>query len=902
MTRLRNVTRALLLLLSVAIATPSFAQVLADGRIVVTVTDQTGAVLPTARVMVVSIEDATKASMPAPAIASDRGVATVSNLLPGRYSIRVEFDGFEPAVIADFRVRSGENRRAVTLALSKMNQQETVKRDAQVAATDPRGLTFGSTLTREQIEALSDDPTELERQLREMAGGDAIIRVDSFEGSQLPPKSQIKAIHISRDQFSAENHFAEGIHIDIVTQAGIGPLRGGVNYGLRDSALDGRNPLTPKKGPARNQNYGVSTGGTLIPNVLSASMNIGQSRSFSTPNLYATSTGGALISEAANLRTPSNGLNFYGDLSYALTKDQTMRVYYSANQNKTSNQGVGSYDLLDRAFSSEQTSHNIRGQEAGPLGRRFVTNTKFMIGWSQSKSSSVTDAPTIRVLDAFTTGGAQRKGGRTTKDFMVQSDLDYVRGIHTWRTGVLLNGGSYRSDDASNYLGTYTFESLTAFEQNRPRSYTRRIGDPLVEYTNLQAGWYIQDDLRVRKNLSFSPGIRYEVQTHLRQKSAISPRFGFTYSPFKSGRTSLRASWGIFHDWLAANTYEQTLRVDGFRQQELNILNPSYPNPALSTGLVNATNRYLLDSNLKMPRTMRLSASFDQTVSRLRLSGTYAYTRGENALRGENLNAPVNGVRPMPEFSNVIRVLSDGSNRQHQFNTSGNFSFSAPSAALTRERFNIRRGSVNFNYSMSHRKNNTDGAFSTPATGSLDAEWGFAPGDVRHRVGMSLNSQMLKNMNINMGFNRSSAPAYNITTGVDTNGDLIFNDRPAGTPRNSERALPSWSINANFNYTLGIGKKAGAGNTGITGPMMVGRETMIMVAGGGMPMMMNGGMPGGQPEAPPKYRVGFNLSIQNLTNHANYGGFSGVMTSQFFRTYTSVQGMRSVNFGINVSF
>ena len=80
-------------------------------------------------------------------------------------------------------------------------------------------------MTREQIDALSDDPDEMAQQLQDIAGGNAVIRVDSFEGGRLPPKSAIKAIHITRDAFAAENHYAGGLFIDIITQPGIGPLR-----------------------------------------------------------------------------------------------------------------------------------------------------------------------------------------------------------------------------------------------------------------------------------------------------------------------------------------------------------------------------------------------------------------------------------------------------------------------------------------------------------------------------------------------------------------------------------------------------------------------------------------------------------------------------------------------------
>ena len=102
-------------------------------------------------------------------------------------------------------------------------------------------------LTREQIDALSEDPDEARRQLEALAGPGATIRVDSFEGAPLPPKSQIRMIRISRDQFAAENHSAGGLLIEIVSQPGIGPLRGTLNMRLRDGSMSARSPLVERK-------------------------------------------------------------------------------------------------------------------------------------------------------------------------------------------------------------------------------------------------------------------------------------------------------------------------------------------------------------------------------------------------------------------------------------------------------------------------------------------------------------------------------------------------------------------------------------------------------------------------------------------------------------------------------
>lgn len=863
-----------------------------DARLILTAADQTGGILPGATVTVTGIEAATKTAAPIVVQTADRGTATIEKLVAGKYSVRVEMDGFAPTVMPELKLVKGDTKRTITMALKSMSDSVTVQVDKLTAAID-RNFTFGSALTREQIEALPDDPAELEKALKEMAGSDAIIKVDSFEGGKLPDKSQIKAIHISRDQFAAENHYAGGISIDIVTQAGSGPFRMNSSYNLRDSSMDGKNPLIGAKGPTRNQNFNFGGSGTVIPRRLSVSMNAGVRNSFSTPLLFADTAEGR-VSKPAGLRSPSTSYNVYVDMTYALTKDQTMRVYYSQMNFEDKNQGVGGYSFSDRAFSSKSNFHSIRGQEAGPLGRRFVTNTKFAYIWTDSTTTSASDALTEIVNEAFTIGGAQRKGGRRTKEFMLQSDLDYVRGMHTVRLGALLNGGNYHSDDSSNYVGTYVFDSLAAYAAGAPRSFTKRIGDPLIDYSNVQAGIYLQDDIRVRKNLSFSPGVRYEVQSHLRDYAAVGPRFGVTYSPFKSGKTSLRASWGIFYDWFGSSTYEQSLRVDGFRQRDLIIANPVYPN-AGAAGIVTTTNRYLVDPGLKMSRNMRLSAGIDQTFTpRLRFSATYSYTEIDHAFRGENLNRPVNGVRPDPNFANVIRVLSDGQGRQHQFSVNGSWQFAAPSQALQAARFNIRRGSISVNYFTAKVRSNYEGAFSTPASGDIANEWGPSFGDIRHRVFLSINSSALRNLSAGVNVSAATGSPYNITTGLDDNGDLIFNDRPLGYERNAGRGKGQWTVNANLSYNVTFGKNKGAAGGGSpAGP--------IMISPGSDPRALET-MIRGALSQPSRYRMSIFVSASNLTNHANPVGWVGNMRSRNFGGYTAVSGVRQVNIGLNFGF
>jgi hypothetical protein len=894
-----RVLAGILVILGVVSVPLASAQNARTGRLTITVADQTGAVIPGATVSVTS-QDNPGRTANAPETTSPQGVAVFQGLPPGRFTVLVDFPGFEPRLVRDLRVREGDNRQSVALAIQKVEDTVTVSQDPSSAASDRRGSSFGTVLTREQIDALSEDPEEMRRQLADMAGLGAVIKVDSFEGAQLPPKSQIRMIRISRDQFAAENHFAGGLQIDIVTQPGLGPIRGQVGTRLQDGSMTGRSPFVPKKGPERSTTYNLNLSGSLVRERTSFSMSVNGLNAFETPNLkVATLTGQR--SEALTVRRPRNQMGVNVNVDHALTKDQTLRFGLNRNANSQRNLGIGDYNLPERAYQTENATYSMRAQHVGPLGRRFFTNSRVQIGWTDSATRSALESPTIRVLDAFTSGGQQLAGGNHNRTVNLASDLDYVRGRHSVRTGIVVDGVWHRSDSTSNYLGTYTFESLAAFEENRPRSYTRRIGDPNIDYLNMQGALYLQDDIRLRPNLTLSPGVRYEVQTHLSDFNNLGPRIGVTWAPGRNGRTSYRASAGIFYDWLGTGTYEQTLRVDGFQQRELNIPSPSFPDPG-DTGFVPPLNRYLLGDAVRMPRQLRFSGGVDRSLTRSsRVGFTYAHLRGTSLQRGLNLNAPIDGVRPFPEFGNIVEVVSDAGSRSDNVTVFFNASLtrpatppapSAPGAAPApfvppAQRFvDWRRASITTQYTVGRFRNNTDGDFSVSPTGSLEQDWGTAGGDVRHRVIVQYSTQIVRNMTTSLLLNMSTGAPYTLQTGRDDNGDLIFNDRPAGVARNTERASGQMSLNANFNYGFTFGRAAvntppGIGITSVGGVITA---TTIAAPQQG------------------RYRVSFFVQAQNLTNRSNFVGYSGVMTSPFFRIPTNVSNPRRVDMGMNFGF
>ena len=135
-------------------------------------------------------------------------------------------------------------------------------------------------------------------------------------------------------------------------------------------------------------------------------------------------------------RRPNDGWNMNGFFDYALTKQQMLRIGYSQNASSRSNLGIGGFDLAERAYSNDNSGNQLRVQETGPIGRDMFLNTRLQLRLYRSDSTSQLEARTIRVLDGVTRGGAQVAGGVDQKDIELASDLNYVRGMHTIRTGI----------------------------------------------------------------------------------------------------------------------------------------------------------------------------------------------------------------------------------------------------------------------------------------------------------------------------------------------------------------------------------------------------------------------------------------------------------------------------------
>jgi hypothetical protein len=290
------------------------------------------------------------------------------------------------------------------------------------------------------------------------------------------------------------------------------------------------------------------------------------------------------------------------------------------------------------------------------------------------------------------------------------------------------------------------------------------------------------------------------------------------------------------------------------------------------------------------------------------VSATYSYLRGSRLARGLNLNAPIDGVRPDPALADVIEVVSDAASRQHQLQLDASVNPGALLPVLNGPRISWKRITVFANYTLASLQNNTDGPFSVPPTGNLATEWGpagggTAPGasglsvpgvfvlggataatDIRSRLNLAINNQVIRNVLLSLNLNTSTAPPYTLLTGRDDNGDGIFNDRPPGVGRNTLRASGQATLGMMAGYLFSFGRRA---------PLPPG----IGIFGGGGAIQVRS-----IDQGTARYRLQVFVQAQNLTNEKNYLGYSGTLTSPFFGRPTAVSGMRKIDAGMSLSF
>jgi Carboxypeptidase regulatory-like domain len=885
------------------------------------VLDQTGAVIPNAQI---TIKPANGTSVSAKS--DGIGAYAVRNLIPGKYTITVGEQGFRTSEQA-VEVAPGENKKLdITLEVFVEEEHVDVQSDAAHVSVNPENNANSLVLSGKDLDALSDDPDELQAELQALAGPSAgpnggQIYIDGFTGGQLPPKSSIREIRINQNPFSAEYDRMGYGRIEILTKPGTDQFHGQVFVNDNHSALDSKSFFATNKPDFDSQIYNGNLSGPLSKHA--SFFFTAQRRNINEVALVNATVLGSSLNEVpfnVNVPNPRIRTSISPRFDFQLGANNTLTARYQFTKTDEQNAGVGQFALPTQAFNEANTEHEIQLSDTQILGPHVVNETRFEYERARNNQNSLGSGPTISVLGAFT-GGSNSLGfiAENTDHYELQNYTSVNRGTHFMRFGGRLRATHQANSSTQGFNGTFTFTSLQAFALGQPSQFSIVTGNPAVSNTIFDAGIYAEDDWRFRQNMTLSYGLRYETQNDINDHADWAPRLGFAWGlGGKKGaqpKTVIRTGFGIFYDRFEQNLVLQAERLNGVNQQQFIIQNPDfYPKiPPLSSlaGLAaSSPTTFRIAGNLRAPYTIQSAVSVERQVTKTATATlTYIHSRGVHQLVTINANAPLDPAdpnsRPIPGAGNIYQYTSGADFKENQLMA----------------HLNVRAGQklllFSF-YSLSYANSDTGGASSFASNSNdISADYGRASFDVRSRLFFGGSVGLPHGFRVSPFMIFSSGAPFDITTGTDLNNDSIFNDRPSfatdltrpsvvktafGTfdtaPIPGQTIIPvnfgdgpgQFTFNLRLAKTIGIGPKLEtAGNQ--EGPRPGGPHPGEHRGG-------RGGGPGGRGGGPfsigsqsgQRYSITFSANARNLFNFVNRGLPIGNLSSPLFGQSNSLAG------------
>ncbi|HEY0426490.1 MAG TPA: TonB-dependent receptor [Pyrinomonadaceae bacterium] len=944
-----------LCLLAAALLIAANAQQTANGTIRGKVVDVQGALIGGASVTVVGANGAERTTQ-----TNQEGLYSITNLAAGRYTVRISAQGFSLFENAEIDVASGKTLVLDATLSITVNEEVTVGGE-QPINTSPDANASAIVLNQEDIQSLPDDPAELEAALQALAGPGAgpsggEIFIDGFSGGRLPPRDSIREIRVNQNPFSSEYDRLGLGRIEIFTKPGTDKWRGEIGSEFEDESFNSRNPFATNRPSFQLRNINGNAGGPLVKKRASFFVD------FEKEDVDNNALINALILDPAlnttsfqqSVLAPQKNFEISPRLDFQVNQNNTLTARYFFEGSDTTNAGLGGFDLPSRAFASSDSEHTLRVTDTAVISPSIINEARFQFIRRRATQTSTDNSPTIRVLDAFTGGGANIGSAFANEDRLeVQNFTSFIFKKHSLKIGGRLRQVHITDASPGNFAGTFTFTNLEQYRNTildvagaRPTQFTIAGGNPQASVKRTDLGIFAQDDWRVNPALTLSFGLRYETQTNVSSDFNFAPRFAFAYAPGANGsnkpKTVFRGGFGIFYDRFSEGLTLQSLRFNGINQQQFVVTDPAIldqivfsPNgsvtnvPSIQTlaAFAQPQTTRVVAPNLQTPYTNQIALSVERQLPfKTTLSATYVFAQTRRLLRSRNINAPVNGVRPAPSAGNIFQYESTGRFNQNQLiiNFRSNFS---------------EHVSIFGNYAFGGAKSDSDGAGTFPANQyDLSGEYGNALVDIRHRFVVGGNVTVPFGIRLSPFITFRSGVPFNITNGTDTNGDTIFNDRPAFAtslsepgiivtrfgafdptpdagdtiiPRNYGRGPSFFVVNLRAAKEFGFG---GGSKKKATKQVQVGDNnnrtgTNSPFGGGGA---QRGGGGGDDDESP--YKLEFSVQIRNLFNRTNGGTPVGNLRSPFFGEPVSLAsgfgfggggqsgGNRRVRFEVQFSF
>ena len=607
----------------------------ATGGLTGFVTDPSGAGIPKASVRLTSASGTSY-----DATSNKEGIYEFKDLPPGGYTLKAAAKGFALFTKDNLQIVAKQQVQ-VNISLTIQIEEQKVEVTDEVTKVDVNPSNNAGTVVMKgkDLEALSDDPDELQSELQALAGPSAgpnggQMYIDGFTAGELPPKASIREIRINQNPFSSEYDKLGYGRIEILTKPGTDQLHGQFSIMGNTAAFNSRNPFEGAVAPPSYtaMHYSGNIGGSIgkktsfFFNV--ERRNLNDLAVVDTPFVDPTTLQISQFTGA--FPNPRTRTNVSQRFDFQITPNNTLTARYQYWRNNDQGDGVGfnGFTLPSQGYNALSTEQTFQATDTQVLSARTINETRFQYIHELSNQNPLNTTPTIAVQGAFRNGGSGSGLYNDLIDRYELQNITYVTlGKHAIKYGGRLRASTEDNSSTGNFNGTYVFGSrpdptvtgcsvpkppstcpvisglqaylLTlqdaaasspiAFSSNGAgASYysvnSNALGKAIADVTWFDGAVFLQDDWRVRPTVTLSTGLRFETQSDLADHADFAPRVGIAWGldgngKNKSPKTVLRAGYGIFYDRFTADLVLQQELQNGMIQQQYQVQNPPFFNP-----------------------------------------------------------------------------------------------------------------------------------------------------------------------------------------------------------------------------------------------------------------------------------------------------------------------------------
>lgn len=631
--------------------------------------------------------------------------------------------------------------------------------------------------------------------------------------------------------------------VNILTKSGSNRWQGTLYGFLRNQRFDARNPLAPTKDPLTQAQYGASIGGPVVRDRTFLFSNFEQTRRNDSAVITILPANVGVINDRLNqigfpgprIETgvvPSgyDTTNFFGRIDHSINQNNQLAVRYSlydiAAQNSRT---VGGLNAVSRGTGLDNFDQTITASIVTTISSQSLNEGRFQYTRSRLEAP-VNDeiGPAVNIAGVASFGTATFSPiGRDLDVYELVDTYTTHRGLHSLKAGIdfLYNRVNILFPGALQ--GVYTFTSLPSFQTGSYGAFQQAFGVPSQFQANPNLGVFLQDEWRLRSDLTINAGLRYDAQflpdPIETDANNLSPRVGIAYSP-GDRKTVIRAGYGIYFERIPLRATSNALQRDGSKYVVVQMSPtqpgaPVFPNvlPAQPPVLLTKPNVTRIDPNIQSASSHQVNLQIERELpGSASLSVGYLFVRGTHLVLSRNQNVPrfpasagvPNLGRPDPNWGNIATFESSGDSYYNGLVVA--FNKRPVKWAGLRISYNLSKGLDNAgNFFFSTPQNNFD----------LRDDRGLTDNDQRHRLTLSGTleaprprdaqgwSRATSGFEFAYIFTCTSRLPFNVQTGNDRNFDTNFNDRPVGAARNTGKGFDFASLDLRLSRTFERGER-----------------------------------------------------------------------------------------------